>query len=153
MRSRFFSARYFSMYSSWMGDFRWFTMSTFSGMISTAITWLCWERRVASERPTYPVPATAIFMPFLHVDQIHAVLSKLGAAYISIYRCRYYIHSLFAIIQYLCIKCSTTLCRMENGFSKIESGMSQYGQLSTQELSKGSIHNIKRYNYIQSKVY
>ena len=35
--------------------------STFSGMMrSTAVTWLCWARRVAMERPTYPVPATAM---------------------------------------------------------------------------------------------
>lgn len=35
-------------------------MSTFSGMISTAVTWLCCARRVAIESPTYPVPATAM---------------------------------------------------------------------------------------------
>ena len=37
-------------------------MSTFSGTMSTAVTWLCWLRRVAIDNPTYPVPATAIFM-------------------------------------------------------------------------------------------
>lgn len=37
-------------------------ISTFSGMISTAVTWLCCAKRVAIESPTYPVPATAIFI-------------------------------------------------------------------------------------------
>ena len=31
-----FSARYFSIYSSWIGDLRWFTISTFAGTTSTA---------------------------------------------------------------------------------------------------------------------
>ena len=30
-------------------------------MISTAVTWLCCASSVAIDRPTYPVPATAIF--------------------------------------------------------------------------------------------
>lgn len=39
--------------------------STFSGMISTAVTLLCWARSTDMLRPTYPVPATAMFMVVL----------------------------------------------------------------------------------------
>ena len=38
VRSSGFSARYLSMYSSWMGDCRRESISTFSGMTSTAVT-------------------------------------------------------------------------------------------------------------------
>ena len=35
VRFNFFSARYFSIYSSWIGDFFWLINSTFSGIIET----------------------------------------------------------------------------------------------------------------------
>ena len=35
-----------------MGDLRELISSTFSGITSTAVTWLCWARSVAMERPT-----------------------------------------------------------------------------------------------------
>lgn len=38
VKSKFFSARYFSIYSSWIGDLSLFISSTFSGMISTALS-------------------------------------------------------------------------------------------------------------------
>jgi ABC-type multidrug transport system fused ATPase/permease subunit len=42
---------------------RWSSVfSTLSDTISTAVTLWFWAIRVASERPTYPVPATAIFI-------------------------------------------------------------------------------------------
>ena len=59
-----FSARYSSMYLSAMGDFLEFRSSTFSGTMSTAVTSLFCDRRTAIESPTYPVPATVIFISF-----------------------------------------------------------------------------------------
>ena len=37
-------------------------MSTLSGIMSTVVTWLCCASKVAIDRPTYPVPATAMFI-------------------------------------------------------------------------------------------
>lgn len=62
VRFNCFSARYFSIYSSYMGDIRLLIFSTFSGIMSTTTTWLCWLSRVAIDIPTYPVPATAILI-------------------------------------------------------------------------------------------
>lgn len=50
------------MYSSCIGEIRRLILSTLSGMMSTASTWLCCASKVAIDSPTYPVPATAMVM-------------------------------------------------------------------------------------------
>ena len=59
---KLFSAKKRSIYSSLIGDFLEFIAATFSGITSTATTSLCCASSVAIESPTYPVPATAIFI-------------------------------------------------------------------------------------------
>ena len=63
-KSRFSLAKYFSISLSVIGDFLLFIKSIFFSTISTARTQLFCASKTAIERPTYPVPATAIFILF-----------------------------------------------------------------------------------------
>ena len=48
--------------------------STFACTMSTAITWLCCANSTLRERPTYPVPATAILNFFISLFSSHSVI-------------------------------------------------------------------------------
>src|SRR5690606_39958250 len=50
------------MSRSLIGDSRRLIWTTFRESMSTAVTRWCWARRMALERPTYPVPTTVMFM-------------------------------------------------------------------------------------------
>src|SRR5690606_35725310 len=52
-----------------MGETLRFSIATFSGTMSSAITSWCCASNTALERPTYPVPAMAIFMGGLTPDK------------------------------------------------------------------------------------
>src|SRR5699024_1952 len=62
-------ARYSLSSTSSIGESYRFTASTRSELMSTAITlWFC-ESRAALDKPTYPRPATAIFMIGILLDR------------------------------------------------------------------------------------
>ena len=59
-----------SISSSCIGLMKSFSLSAFLGVVVIAVTSWCWANSTARDRPTYPTPATVIFISFVIVLSI-----------------------------------------------------------------------------------